>query len=279
MLKTAVFPVGGFGVRFLPVTKAIPKEMLPILNKPIIQFAVEEALDLGVERIIFVTGRGKTAIENYFDYSYELEHLVKTRYKCCDVITSFLSPPGNVSYIRQQEPLGLGHAVWCARQYVEGPFFVVLADDLVYGDNPLKQLFDMYEKNDKANILLLKEVSKSLVDKYGIADADSVEDCYKVNNVVEKPSADMCLSNLAIVGRYILQPRIFNYLGQFNVGKNQEIQLTDAIKDDIAQGGEVYASLIKGEHFDCGSIDGLLKATVKQALKCGFKEKMQEWIN
>lgn len=270
-IKTAIFPVGGMGIRFLPVTKSIPKEMLPIFNKPLIQFAVEEALKAGVEKIIFVTGRGKNAIENYFDYSLELECLLQAKYNACDITDSLVCPPGSVAYIRQQYPLGLGHAIWCARHYAEGPFFLVLADDIIFEENASQNLLTLYQKNLNSNILLLKTVKRDLMHRYGIAvkgDKDTVVE------VIEKPENTDKLSPLAIIGRYILQPKIFDYLENVKIGINNEIQLTDAINMMIKDGYPCYAANVAGEHFDCGSKEGLLRATVRQAIKEGMKDEL-----
>lgn len=278
MIKTAVFPVGGFGVRFLPVTKAIPKEMLPVFNKPLIQFAVEEALDAGVEKIILVTGRGKSAIENHFDYSLELECIIKAKYQSCEVVNSFLCDPGSIAYIRQQQPLGLGHAVWCARRYIDSPFYVILADDLILGENALKRMSEVHSESDGSNVLLLKKVPQALIDRYGIADVEKKDDYYNVKEVIEKPQPGAVDSDMSIVGRYILNPEIFDYLARFKIGRNQEIQLTDAISDMIQEGGRCSATEIVGEHFDCGSREGMLMATVRQAIFEGFKDDLLELL-
>lgn len=277
MIKTALFPVGGFGVRFLPVTKAIPKEMLPIFNKPLIQFAVEEAINAGIEKIIFVTGRGKNAIENHFDYSFELENLIKTKYNSCEIINSFVYEPGNIAYIRQQEPLGLGHAVWCARHYINEPFFVILADDLIFGANQLIEMQQIYHEHKDSNILLLKQVNNELTKLYGIAKAINAGKYYTIEDVIEKP--DSAPSNLSIVGRYILQPAIFETLAQIPIGHDNEYQLTDGIKTMIKNSIPCYGIELKGEHFDCGSSKGMLKAIVKQAMMEGLKEELLSLIS
>ena len=213
-IRKAIFPVGGLGVRFLPATKALPKEMLPVVDRPLIQYAVDEARDSGIEEFIFVTGRGKTAIENHFDYSFELLQTLKDR-NMKDEIEAMLalSPnPGQIAYVRQQEPLGLGHAVWCARHLVgDEAFAVILADDLILAETPcLKQMVDVYEEKG-ANIVATMEVPEDQTSRYGIVDTDSNSDLLrKITGLIEKPTVGNAPSNIAIIGRYILLPEVFN---------------------------------------------------------------------
>lgn len=251
MIDTAIFPVAGHGTRFFPATKSIPKEMLPVYNKPLIQFAVEEALAVGIKRIIFITGQGKYAIENYFD------ELCNTM----DLTDYCLLETGCISYIHQPKPLGLGHAVWCARKYVnDGPFCVILVDDLLLGTNTLSAMLDTQNADNTSNVLLLKPISTSSADCYGIASINGG----LVTKVVEKPKVYV-KNPLAIVGRYVLQPQVFEYLEKCQPGANSEIQLTDAISKMIEDGHEFRFTNLLDEHFDCGSPRGLLDATLKRA--------------
>jgi UTP--glucose-1-phosphate uridylyltransferase len=269
-IRKAIFPVGGLGVRFLPATKALPKEMLPVVDRPLIQYAVDEARDSGIEEFIFVTGRGKTAIENHFDYSFELLQTLKDR-NMKDEIEAMLalSPnPGQIAYVRQQEPLGLGHAVWCARHLVgDEAFAVILADDLILAETPcLKQMVDVYEEKG-ANIVATMEVPEDQTSRYGIVDTDSNSELLrKITGLIEKPTVGNAPSNIAIIGRYILLPEVFNELGKKKVGEGGEIQLTDALSS-LIETQSFYGLDFKGKRFDCGNKLGYLEANIAFALE------------
>ena len=268
-VKKAVFPVAGLGTRFLPATKAMPKEMLPIVDKPLIQYAVEEARDAGIEEIIFVTGRGKAVLLDHFDHSFELEQNLEDRGKA-DALTQIqdvMSKPGQITSTRQQQPLGLGHAVWCARNFVANePFAVLLADDLIMAEpGCLKQMMDVYRETG-GNIVATEEVPPEHTDRYGILDV--VEDDGKLaraKGLVEKPSPDEAPSNLCIIGRYILQADVFDYLGKQESGAGGEIQLTDAMAKTI---GDIpfHGLRFDGRRFDCGDKLGFLEANIAFAL-------------
>ncbi len=267
-VRKAIFPVGGLGTRFLPVTKSMPKEMLPVLNKPIIQYAFEEAKNAGIEEFIFITGRNKNAINNHFDHAYELESNLSNKQKILNLknITGWLPQAGQIAFIRQQKPLGLGHAIWCARNFIQNePFAVILADEMILNnDNFLKSMIDLYQsKSEKANIVSVNQVNESEVHKYGIV---AVENNDKISNMVEKPSIKDAPSNLAINGRYILQPEIFKYLEQQEAGSGGEIQLTDAMVA-MAQDLPFYIKEYKGQRFDCGSMIGYVEANIAYGLQ------------
>ncbi|MCG8358584.1 MAG: UTP--glucose-1-phosphate uridylyltransferase GalU [Kiloniellales bacterium] len=268
-LRKAIFPVGGLGTRFLPATKAMPKEMLPVVDKPLIQYAVEEARDAGIEEFIFVTGRGKAAIEDHFDHSPGLKSTLGARGKSEAVkeIDSLVLAPGQVSYTRQQEPLGLGHAVWCARHLVgEEPFAVLLADDLILSSKPcLKQMAEVYDEVG-GNLAAVMSVPRDQTDRYGILDV--VEDdgrLAKASGLVEKPDPSVAPSTLSIIGRYILQPQVFEELDRQEKGAGGEIQLTDAMARTIDR-LPFHGLRFEGTRFDCGSKAGFLEANVAFAL-------------
>ena len=269
-IRKAIFPVGGLGTRFLPATKSMPKEMLPIVDKPLIQYAVEEAIEAGIEEFIFVTGRGKSAIEDHFDHAYELQEMLEKRNKtgALKVVKDSIPKPGQIAYTRQLEPLGLGHAIWCARNFVgTEPVAVLLADDLILSDHGcLKQMIEAYNQVG-GNMVAVMEVEKEQTSSYGIITPGVFENSLiEVLDLIEKPEASKAPSNLAVIGRYILQPKIFNDLGRFQKGSGGEIQLTDAIKK-LLQEEEVYASIYDGEKFDCGSKQGFVHATIALALR------------
>jgi len=268
-VRKAVFPVGGMGTRFLPATKAMPKEMLPVVDKPLIQYAVEEAHAAGIEEFIFVTGRGKTSIEDHFDYSIELQKILTERGKTAQAaqIGGPMLKPGQVAYTRQQEPLGLGHAVWCARDLVgDEPFAVLLADDLIMAKTPcLKQMVDVHAKTG-GNIVAVMDVPREHTNRYGVLDT-GVEDgrLVEVRGLVEKPDPAVAPSTLSVIGRYILLPQVFDHLGSQEVGAGGEIQLTDSMARMI--GGLPFHGLrFEGERFDCGDKAGFLEANVAFAL-------------
>ena len=263
-VKKAVFPVAGLGSRFLPATKASPKEMLPIVDKPLIQYAVEEAAAAGMTEMIFVTGRNKRAIEDHFDKAYELESELERAQKT--EMLSFVRNmlPKNVSYIftRQAEALGLGHAVLCARPVVGNePFAVILADDLMEGSPPImRQMADVYAAQ-RCSLLGVMDVAREETRRYGIVKSDPCgEHLERISGIVEKPSPEKAPSTLAVVGRYILTPGIFRHLETVRSGAGGEIQLTDALMEQAKQGG-VVAYKFRGRRFDCGSVSGFVAAT------------------
>ena len=273
-VRKAVFPAAGLGTRFLPATKASPKEMLPIVDKPLIQYGVEEAMHSGIQNIIIVTGRGKSSIEDHFDVSFELEHLLESKNKTemLSMVRS-ISDMIDVSYVRQKEALGLGHAVLRAKELVGNePFAVVLSDDIISSGIPcIKQLLDVYEFYG-ASVLALMEVPDDQVSAYGIVDAEPVSDngregrLYRIRNMVEKPKAADAPSNLAIIGRYILTPEIFGCVESIEAGSGGEIQLTDALKH-MLRNRPIYGLKFEGKRFDAGDKLGFLKATVELALE------------
>ncbi|HUX63621.1 UTP--glucose-1-phosphate uridylyltransferase GalU [Sulfuricella sp.] len=269
-ITKAVFPVAGMGTRFLPATKASPKEMLPIVDKPLIQYAVEEAVAAGITELIFVTGRSKRAIEDHFDKAYEMEAELEARgkTKLLELLRGITPPNVTCVYIRQAEALGLGHAVLCARQVVgNDPFAVLLADDLLDGVPPvLKQMVDLYA-HYHSSVIGVQDVPREETSQYGIVDAKEWEKgIYKMNGIVEKPQPDKAPSTLGVVGRYILTPSIFKHLEKVQAGAGGEIQLTDGIASLLKQ-EQVLAYAYKGIRYDCGSKIGYLKATIQFALK------------
>jgi UTP--glucose-1-phosphate uridylyltransferase len=269
-IRKAVFPVGGLGTRFLPATKAMPKEMLPVVDKPLIQYAVEEAQHAGIEEFIFVTGRSKTAIEDHFDHSYELETTLQERGKNAQVIAvnSWMPRPGQVAYTRQQVPLGLGHAVWCARNLVgDEPFAVLLADDLILADTPcLTQMVEAHDETD-GNVVAVMEVAREHTNRYGILDIEQDDGrLVKMRGVVEKPEPAKAPSNLSIIGRYILQPEVFDHLARIGRGAGNEIQLTDALAELIRGNKPFHGLRFAGRRFDCGDKVGFLQANIAFAL-------------
>jgi UTP--glucose-1-phosphate uridylyltransferase len=266
----AVFPVAGLGTRFLPATKASPKEMLPVVDKPLIQYAVEEAMAAGITEMIFVTGRSKRAIEDHFDKAFELEVELEAKNKqaLLDVVRSI--KPANVEcyYVRQPEALGLGHAVLCAAKLVgDTPFAVMLADDLIDGKPPvMKQMVDAFNHYN-CSVLGVEEITPDQSRSYGVIDGrEWDEDVIKVSGIIEKPAPEDAPSNLGVVGRYILTPRIFDHLRELKPGAGGELQLTDAIQSLLGQ-EQVLAYRYQGRRYDCGSKLGYLKATVEFALK------------
>ena len=268
-VRKAVIPAAGLGTRFLPATKAQPKEMLPIVDKPTIQYIVEEAIASGIEDILIVTGRGKRAIEDHFDKSYELEDILKRKgEEDLLALVQDISNLVNLNYVRQKEPRGLGHAIYCARSFIDNePFAVLLGDDIVDSEVPcLKQLIDVYEKYN-TTILGVQHVPEEDVSKYGIIKGSPVEDhIFKVSDLVEKPELDKAPSNIAILGRYIISPEIFTHLEKATPGKGGEIQLTDALKM-LLSSGSMFAYDFTGKRYDVGNKLGFLEATVEYALK------------
>jgi UTP--glucose-1-phosphate uridylyltransferase len=267
-IKKAIIPCAGLGTRFLPATKAQPKEMLPVFDRPAIQYIVEEALSAGIEDMVIVTGRGKQAIENHFDKSFELEHYLreKNQYQLLNKIER-ISELADIFYVRQKEPLGLGHALYCARTYLNEPFAVFLADDLIYSEKPaISQLMEAYAKY-KTIILAVEEVPKEKISSYGIIKAKEIEkNIFKVEDLIEKPKSEDAPSNLGVVGRYILLPEIFQIIPKLAKGKNGEIQLTDALKV-FNKSKPIYAVKIKGKRYDTGEKLGYIEATIEYALR------------
>ena len=273
-VRKAVFPAAGLGTRFLPATKAQPKEMLPLVDKPLIQYGVEEAIHSGIQNIVIVTGRGKTAIEDHFDVSFELEHLLETRNRR-DLLSAVrdISDMIDVAYVRQREALGLGHAVLRARAIVGSePFAVVLSDDVIHSDIPcLRQLLDVYEFFG-APVLALMEVPPDHISAYGVVDAEAVahngcrDRLYRIRNLVEKPKREEAPSNLAIIGRYVLTSEIFASLEAIEPGSMGEIQLTDGLRH-LLRNRPIYGYRFEGTRYDAGDKLGFLKATVEFALR------------
>ncbi|QET02463.1 MULTISPECIES: UTP--glucose-1-phosphate uridylyltransferase GalU [Cupriavidus] len=266
----AVFPVAGLGTRFLPATKASPKEMLPVVDKPLIQYAVEEAMAAGITEMIFVTGRSKRAIEDHFDKAYELEAELEAKNKraLLDVVRSIKPSHVECFYVRQPEALGLGHAVLCAAKLVgDEPFAVMLADDLLDGDTPImKQMVDVYNHYN-CSVLGVEEIAPEQSRSYGVVEGREWDErVIKMSGIVEKPAPEDAPSNLGVVGRYILTPRIFDHIRDLKPGAGGEFQLTDAIQSMLDQ-EQVLAYRYNGVRYDCGSKLGLLKATVEFALK------------
>lgn len=272
-VKTAIFPVGGLGTRFLPATKSMPKEMLPIANKPIIQYAFEEARNAGIEKFIFVTGRNKNAINNHFDHAYELESKLDEKNKSQELkqVVGWMPEAGQLAFVRQQSPLGLGHAIWCARNFIakDEAFVVILADEMMMQSpnrkrNFLGEMIDLYyAKEERASIVAVDEIEMKDTNKYGIIKVEGEE---KITDMVEKPKTEDAPSNLAITGRYILQPEIFEYLSKFEVGSGGEIQLTDAMKA-MCKKSPYYYKKIDEVRFDCGNVLGYLEANLAFALQ------------
>lgn len=268
-ITKAIIPAAGLGTRFLPATKAMPKEMLPIVDKPTIQYIVEEAVASGIKDIIIVTGKGKRAIEDHFDYAPELEQnlLEKGKVELLNKV-QYSSKLANIHYIRQKEPKGLGHAVWCARKFIgDEPFAVLLGDDIVQSETPcLKQLINQYEETNNS-IIGVQTVPKEETNRYGIIDPAVQEGrLYQVENFVEKPALGTAPSNLAIMGRYILTPEIFSMLDQQEAGAGGEIQLTDAIQQ-LNQTQQVFAYDFEGKRYDVGEKLGFVKTTIEFALQ------------
>jgi len=282
-IRKAVFPVAGLGTRFLPATKANPKEMLPIVDKPLIQFAAEEAVAAGIDVLIFIIGRNKSSIPDHFDKAFELEAKLEasSNHEMLKIVRNILPSHIDCIYIRQSEALGLGHAVLCAQSVVgDEPFAVLLADDLINADEShcLSQMVDIYSQHH-CSVLGIEQVPHETVNRYGIIDSSPItENLSKVNAIVEKPAVEKAPSNLAVVGRYILTPRIFRLLEKTERGAGNEIQLTDAIAK-LLQEETVLGYEFDGKRFDCGSKSGYLKATVEFALQHPeLKQEFQEYL-
>jgi UTP--glucose-1-phosphate uridylyltransferase len=278
-VRKAIFPVGGLGTRFLPATKALPKEMLTVVDKPLIQYAVEEAADAGIEEFIFVTGRNKSAIEDHFDHSVELEATLaaKGKKQALDMVQQMMRNPGSVIYVRQQEPAGLGHAVWCARHLAQSePVAVLLADDLILGTGCLGEMILAY---NGGNMVAVMDVPQNETASYGIVTPGADDGrIVEVNGLVEKPSPKDAPSNIAVVGRYIIEPGVFTHLDRQEQGAGGEIQLTDSLAQQI---GEVPFNGLRfsGERFDCGSKIGFLQANIAFALQRDeLGQHLKSWL-
>lgn len=283
-IRKAVFPVAGMGTRFLPATKANPKEMLPVVDKPLIQYAAEEAVIAGIDTLIFITGRNKRSIEDHFDKAYELENELKANGKdtMLGMVQNVLPEDVKCIYIRQSEPLGLGHAVLCSKPVVgDEPFAVILADDLIYDDSfgCLSQMMDVFEK-ENCGVVGVQEVNKEDVKNYGVIAGEKVQDdLWNVDSFVEKPDPEDAPSNVAVVGRYILEPTIYEILENTGKGAGGEIQLTDALAEQ-AKTEKLLAYKFKGKRYDCGNKLGYLQATVEYALRHKkMGDKFKEYLN
>ena len=270
----AIFPVAGMGTRFLPATKAVPKEIMTLVDRPLVQYAIDEAREAGIKEFIFVTARGKNALEDYFDNAPELENKLRKdgKTKLLETLKSTNMESGAIAYIRQHKALGLGHAVWCARRLIGNePFAVMLPDDVIAADRScLAQMVEAYEECGGSMVATM-EVSKEQIKSYGVLDVDMDTDTgrdrlVRANGMVEKPDADKAPSNLAVIGRYILSPDVLANLDRIKPGAGGEIQLTDAIATEITEGRDVFGFRFEGERYDCGSKAGYLEATVAFAL-------------
>jgi len=279
MIKKAIFPVGGLGTRFLPATKALPKEMLPVVDKPLIQYAVEEAAAAGIEEFIFVTGRNKAAIEDHFDHSFELEATLQAKGKqdALTLVKAMMHGPGAVQYVRQQQPAGLGHAVWCARHLIgDDPVVVVLADDLILGQSCIKEMVDAY---GGGNMVAVMDVPQDQTGAYGIVTpGDDDGRIVDVRGLVEKPRPSEAPSTIGVVGRYIVAPEVFATLDLQERGAGGEIQLTDALAKQI--GTTPFKGLrFSGERFDCGSKLGFLQANIAFGLaNAALADDLRNWM-
>jgi UTP--glucose-1-phosphate uridylyltransferase len=280
-IKTVVFPVAGIGSRFLPVTKTVPKELLPILNIPLIEYAVNEAREAGIERFIFVSSSEKKSILDYFKKDIKLESYLKNKNShLLKGIEKNLISDDSLIEVVQEEPLGLGHAIWCARDYIDGPFAVILPDDLIISKVAcIKQMIEAY-KVHKSNIVAIQEVDSVDISKYGVIDYDKNDkNYYFIKNMIEKPSAKNSPSNLAIIGRYILSPNVLTFLSEKKVGFGGEIQLTDAIKNTIKNEG-VIGYKFEGNRYDCGNVIGALEAQISVAINNSqYKDKVIDIMN
>ena len=262
----AVFPVAGMGTRFLPATKSVPKEIMTLVDRPLIQYAIDEARAAGIKEFIFVTSRGKGALEDYFDHAPQLEQLLREKGKTdlLDALESTNMESGAIAYIRQHKALGLGHAVWCARHLIgDEPFAVILPDDVIAGEKPcLQQMVEAYSETG-GNMVAAMEVPAEKISSYGILDVEAdMGAMVRAKGMVEKPKAEDAPSNLAVIGRYILSPSVLENLNSIGQGAGGEIQLTDAIATEIENGNGVYGYRFQGQRFDCGSKAGFLQATV-----------------
>ncbi len=281
-ITKAVFPVAGLGTRFLPATKANPKEMLSVVDKPLIQYAVEEAIAAGIKELIFITSWSKRAIEDHFDKNFELEYVLKARGKTQQLkeIKEMIPSDVRCVYVRQAEALGLGHAVLCAKSLIKDePFAVLLADDLIWSDKApvLSQMRDVYEKYSADGVIAVQTVRPSETEQYGVVEISGLE--HQITGIVEKPKAEEAPSNLGVVGRYILPPEIFSALENVESGAGGEIQLTDAISD-LLHDKKIHAHLFDGKRYDCGSKFGYLQANVEYALRNeSLGDRMRDYLS
>lgn len=279
----AIFPVAGLGTRFLPATKSIPKEIMTLVDRPLIQYAIDEAREAGITEFIFVTSRGKGALEDYFDHAHELESNLKKAGKTelLDILRSTNMDSGAIAYIRQHKALGLGHAVWCARRLIgDEPFAVILTDDVIMGEPPcLQQMIEAHNETGGSMVATM-EVPLEKTKAYGILDvAEDMGAIVRARGMVEKP-VDNPPSNLAVIGRYILAPTVLNNLNKLRQGSGGEIQLTDAIADEIAEGRDVFGLRFRGQRFDCGSKAGFLQATVAFGLaREELREELTDYLS
>ncbi|WP_209597390.1 UTP--glucose-1-phosphate uridylyltransferase GalU [Ruegeria sp. HKCCSP351] len=280
----AVFPVAGMGTRFLPATKSVPKEIMTLVDRPLVQYAIDEARAAGIKEFIFVTSRGKSALEDYFDHNLVLEQelMAKGKNKLLDILNKTNMESGAIAYIRQHKALGLGHAVWCARRLIgDEPFAVMLPDDVIAADKPcLQQMVEAYEETG-GNMVATMEVPPEKTSSYGVLDVvDSIGPVIPAKGMVEKPEPSKAPSNLAVIGRYILRPSVLNNLNAMKTGSGGEIQLTDAIAEDIASGVPVFGYKFDGQRFDCGSKSGFLQATVSFALaRDDLRDDLSQYLN
>lgn len=281
-VRKVVFPVGGLGTRFLPATKSLPKEMLPVVDKPIIHYAFEEAQASGIEQFIFVTGRNKSAIDNHFDHAYELQTILESKDKrqALKEVTNWLPDPGQVFFTRQQDSKGLGHAVWCARHLIgDEPFAVILPDDMILSDTPCLQQMIEAHASVGGNMVATTEVPREMTRNYGVINPESENgNLVKARSVMEKPLPEEAPSNLAIIGRYILQPDIFNILENQEKGSGGEIQLTDAI-NFMAAKTPTHGLRFEGRRYDCGNRLGFVEANIAFALaRPDMKDRVQQML-
>lgn len=283
-VSKAIFPVAGLGTRFLPATKSIPKEIMTLVDRPLIQYAIDEARAAGIQEFIFVTSRGKSALEDYFDNAPELERTLRKSGKTAllETLKATNMDSGAIAYLRQNRPLGLGHAVWCARRLVgDEPFAVILTDDVIAAEKPcLQQMIEAYQETG-GNMVATMEVPTEKTSSYGILDIkEDRGDIVSAKGMVEKPNPEDAPSNLAVIGRYILSPAIMGHLNRLKTGAGGEIQLTDAIAEEIANGEPVYGYRFRGQRFDCGSKAGFLQATVAFGLaREELRDEFSEYLN
>ena len=280
----AIFPVAGLGTRFLPATKSIPKEILTLVDRPLIQYAIDEAREAGIREFIFVTAKGKGALEDYFDAAPELEKILRKKKKV-DLLKQLKATnmeSGAIAYIRQREALGLGHAVWCARRLISNePFAVILPDDVIAAEKPcLQQMTEQYNETG-GNIVAAMEVAPEKTSLYGILDPkEDMGRIVSIKDMIEKPEAGTAPSNLAVIGRYILEPQILQHLNQLKKGSGGEIQLTDAIAHEAREGGTVYGYRFNGRRYDCGNKAGYLQATIAFGLaRDDLRDELMGFIN
>lgn len=279
----AVFPVAGLGTRFLPATKSVPKEIMTLVDRPLIQYAIDEAREAGIEEFIFVTSRGKGALEDYFDISPQLEHFLrkKGKHELLEILESTNMESGKVAYIRQNMPLGLGHAVWCARHLIrDEAFAVILTDDVITAEKPcLLQMIEAFQEVG-GNIVAAMEVADEEVSSYGVLDIkDDIGKMVSIGGMVEKPMPNQAPSNLAVIGRYILTPSVLDRLESLAPGASSEIQLTDAISDACKSGEKVFGFRFQGRRYDCGSKQGYLRATLSIALsRAELRDDLEDFI-